>query len=173
MRTGLLAASACLVLSIPVSAQRPRVSPHETHRFTVDGSDITFDYGRPSKRGREIWGALVPWRRWWMPGADEATIITTAHPLVFAGGLTMPAGEHTLYMLPDPESPKLIINRQVGQFHTSYSPSLDLGRVDLSLKKLQEPIEQLTYLAEPREGGGTLKLSWDDREYSVEFTVKK
>src|SRR6185436_4571995 len=82
------------------SPQRVRVSPHETHAFVVDDSHITFNYGRPSKRGRTIWGGLVPWGRWWMPGADEATIITTDRALTF-GKLTMPAGDHTLSMWPD------------------------------------------------------------------------
>ncbi len=161
------------VLAVPLSAQRPPLSPHETHSFTVEGTTIAFEYGRPSKRGREIWGGLVPWGRWWMPGADKATIVTTDAPIVFAGGLVMPAGQHTLYMLPDPDAPKLIVNNQVGQFHTSYSPARDLGRVDLSMKKLPAIVEQLTYSAEATSSGGVLKLTWDDRGYSVEFALKK
>ena len=173
MRTSLMV-PLLLVLSAPVGAQRPPASPHETHSFSVDGSTITFEYGRPSKRGRVIWGGLVPWGRWWMPGADKATIITTQDPIVFAGGLSMPEGEHSLYMLPDPDQPKLIVNNMVGQFHTSYVPGRDLGRVDLSMKKLPASVEQLTYAAEARTGGGgVLTLTWDDREYSVEFTLKK
>jgi hypothetical protein len=173
MRKALVILVLCL-LSAPLGAQRPPRSPHETHSFTVDGTTITFEYGRPFKRGREIWGGLVPWGRWWMPGADQATIITTGDPMVFTAGLTVPAGSHTLYMLPGPDASKLIINNMVGQFHTSYAPRQDLGRVDLSMKKLPAIVEQLTYSAEPRAGGGgVLKLTWDDREYSAEFTVKK
>jgi hypothetical protein len=77
-------------------------------------------------------------------------------------------------MLPDPDAPKFIVNKMVGQFHTSYVPGQDLGRVDFSMKKLPAIVEQLTYGAEPKPGGGgVLKLSWDDREYSVDFIVKK
>ena len=169
-----LALAALVTLSWPLNAQRARVSPHEVHDFTLDGSKISFDYGRPSKRGREIWGALVPYGKWWMPGADEATILTTQAPLVLGGTLEVPAGRHTLYSLPDPNVMKLIINKQVGQFHTSYTPDMDLGRVDLTLRKLTEPVEMLTYTIDPLpEGGGALKLIWDDREYSVGVTVKK
>jgi len=109
-----------------------------------------------------------------MPGADVATIITTDRELTFAGGLTMPAGRHTLYMLPHPDDPKFIVSTQVGQFHTQYDPRRDLGRANYALKMLSQPIEQLTYGAEARAGGGgVLKLTWDDREYSVEFMVGK
>lgn len=162
-----------LWLSERAHAQRVRVSPHETHTFDVDGCRLTFDYGRPSKKGREIWGGLVRWGRWWMPGADESTIVTTSLPISLEG-LAVPAGSHTIYMLPDEKTSKLIISNEVGQFHTVYHPERDLGRVDFSLKMLSEPVEQLAFKAEAVEGGGgALKLIWDDREYFARFTVKK
>lgn len=173
MRNAMLAAMLVMATE-SLGARQARVSPHEIHEFTIDGSNISINYGRPSKRGREIWGSLVPYTRWWMPGADEATIITTEHPLVLGGTLTVPAGRHTIYSQPDPDVMKLIINTQVGQFHTFYSPAMDLGRVDLTLKKLAEPVEQLTFQIDPLpQGGGVLKLIWDDREYSVGIAAKK
>jgi hypothetical protein len=157
-----------------VAAQRPRVSPHETHEFVLDGAKFSFEYGRPSTRGRVIWGALVPWDRWWMPGADEATILTSDAAMLLADTLEVPAGRHTIYMLPSPDVSKLIINKEVGQFHTRYTPRLDLGRVDLQMRTLAAPVEQLTFSIEPRqEGGGLLKLTWADREYSVPVALRR
>ena len=150
-----------------------RASPHETHSFTVDQAKITIEYGRPFKRGRQIWGGLRAWGQWWMPGADEATTMTTTDTLVI-GGLTVPAGQHTLYMMVDEKAPKLIISKETGQFHTVYHPSEDLGRVDFQLKMLSEPVEQMTWTFDQQPGGGGLvKLIWDDREYFVPFAVKK
>lgn len=155
-------------------AQRPRVSPRGTVEAKIDGSSISMEYGRPYKRGRVIWGSLVPWNHWWMPGADESTTITTDAALTFAGSLTMPAGVHSVYTQPGPDEFKLIIVNETGLFHTRYPADRDLGRVNMTLKKLTEPVEQLTFIVEPREGGGgTFKLVWDDREYSVPFVVKK
>ena len=168
----LVVASLFLLTLAPTAAQqpRPRVSPHEVHEFTIDGSKMSFNYGRPSKRGREIWGALVPWGKWWMAGADEATIITTEHDVVLGGTLAVPKGQHTLYTQPHPQWFDLIVSNEVGQFHTTYNPDRDLGRVTLTLRKVTEPMEQLTYSV---TDGGLLKLSWDDREYSTTVTVKK
>ena len=163
---------AFMISTVAVAApQRPRVSPHEIHEFDAAGCHITINYGRPSKKGRVIWGGLVPWDKWWMPGADEATIITTTKTLAF-DGVTMPAGEHTLYMWPDEKAPKLIISKDVGQFHTVYHPNQDLGRVDYVLTMTKPPVEQMTYLIEARPDGGVLKLVWDDREYAAAFTVR-
>ena len=38
----------------------------------------------------------------------------------------------------------------------------------MTLRMLTEPVEQMTFAVEPHpEGGGALKLIWDDREYAV------
>jgi len=172
-----------LVLSLAIAAvavtearawQRPRVSPRATVDVEIDGAHITIEYGSPARRGRAIWGTLVPWDRWWMPGADESTTITTSLPIVFAEKLTMPAGAHTIYTLPGDDTFLLIINKQTGQFHTVYRQDQDLGRVPMTKEPRTEPVEQMTFVVEPREGGGgRLSLVWDDRAYVVPFVVKR
>lgn len=153
-------------------AQRPVLSPHETHEFEAGGCHVTINYGRPSKRGRVIWGSLVRWDHWWMPGADQATIITTSKPIAFKG-LEVPAGDHTLYVLPAEAASDLVVNNQVGQFHTQYDPSRNLGTVRLAMAKLPAPVEQMTFTVEPEgAAGGRLVLSWDDRAYSASFVVR-
>lgn len=151
--------------------QRPTLSPHELHEFDVGGAHFVLNYGRPSKRGRTIWGGLVRWGRWWMPGADQATILTTSKPIAFPG-LEVPAGDHTLYMLMDEAQTELVINKQVGQFHTHYDPSQNLGKVGMTMAHLASPVEQMTFTVEPTETGGRLTLSWDDRAYSAGFVVR-
>jgi hypothetical protein len=136
----------------------------------ADGVRIGIEYGRPSKRGRDIWGALVPWGRVWMPGADEATTFTTSHALTF-GSLAVPAGDYTIYTLPEAGGLTLIINQDTGQFHTVYRQARDLGRVPMTLRRLEAPVEQLTFAAVPADGGGRLEILWDDRAYSAAFSV--
>jgi hypothetical protein len=154
--------------------QRPRISPHEIHEFDAGACHFTFNYGRPSRRGRQIWGGLVPWGHWWMPGADEATIVTTSKPIALEG-LVVPAGSHTLYMLPDDSASELVVSNEVGQFHTQYHPDRNLGQVKLALRHLNSPLEQveeMTFTIEPDASGGRLTLSWDDRAYSATFVVR-
>jgi hypothetical protein len=118
IRFALLAALVAAALTpVARAAQRPRITSRGTVDAAIDGVHIAMEYGRPTKRGRDIWGALVPWGRWWMPGADETTSIVTDGPLL-VGTLAMPAGTHTIYTLPTADTFTLIINRQTGQFHT-------------------------------------------------------
>jgi len=159
-----------------VQPRRPatqRASLRDTVLGDVDGAHFAIEHGRPSKRGRVIWGNLVSFSRWWMPGADEATTLTTSAPIAF-GELVVPAGEYTLYTAPGEKEFALIINRETGQYHTTYNASLDLGRIPMTMNKTAEPVEKLTFAIEPRPGGGgVIKLSWDDREYVAAFAVRR
>jgi hypothetical protein len=149
-----------------------RASPHETVSETVGRAAISVTYGRPYTRGRAIFGALVPYGRVWCPGADEATVLESDRDLRF-GTLTVPAGPHTIWMLPTEDAWTLIVSTQPSGFHTRYPSSSDLGRIDLQKRTLPAPIEQLTFVirATPTGSGGTLAMQWATTEVSAPFTV--
>ena len=117
------------------SAQGRRVSPHETTMATVDGSSMFIEYGRPSMRGRTIFGSLVRYDEIWCPGADEATMLSTSRPLKM-GSLSVPAGEYSLWMIPTEGTWTLILNKDAHTFHTNHRASRDLGRVELRKQAL-------------------------------------
>jgi len=158
-------------ISIPRHPEGERRSPRDVVIAEIGGARVTIEYGRPAKRGRAIWGSLVPYTRWWMPGADEATSFTTSAPLVF-GSVTIPAGDYTLYTQPGETTFSLIVNGETGQFHTTYHPDRDVAHIDMQRTAPAAPAEQLTFAIEPKGDGGVLALTWDDREYTVPFRVK-
>ena len=137
----------------------------------VDGASISVDFGVPSKRGRDIFGALVPWGEVWRTGANRATHFTTSQTLRM-GDLEIPAGEYTLYTIPEPEGGLLLVNRRTGQGGTSYDEAQDLGRVPMTTETLSESVEDFTIRVEDTEDGGVLKLVWDQTAFVVPFTVK-
>ena len=138
---------------------------------TVHGAAIQVDYGTPSKRGRKLFGALVPYGEVWRTGANRATHFTTDRNLVVRD-LEVPAGEYTLYSIPSEEGGLLLINTQTGQGGTTYDADLDLGRVDLTRTTLEESVEVFTILVEETDEGGVLKLLWGMTELSVPFGVE-
>jgi hypothetical protein len=155
------------------STQRARVSPHESVSGSVDGATITIVYGRPSMRGRTIFGMVVPYDRIWCPGADEATTLESTLPLRI-GNLQVPTGPHTIWMLPTREAWTLIISKQRSGFHTYYPADQDLGRVTLKKRDLEAPVEQLTFTVTPAaDGNGELAMGWERTEVSVPFSVSK
>ena len=91
---------------------------------TIDDATITVDYGVPQKRGREIFGELVPWGELWRTGANRATHLTTNRDLILGDDLLVPAGEYTLYTIPEEGGGTLIINQQTGQGGLAVGPRL-------------------------------------------------
>jgi DUF2911 family protein len=146
------------------------LSPRDTVRATIGGARLTIDYGRPAKRGREIFGGVEPWGGVWRTGANAATQLETSAPLVIAGK-TIPAGKYTLWTLLDQHAPMLIVNRQTGQWGTEYRPDQDLVRVPLTLTRLTTAFELFTIAIEPNGDGGTLRMSWDTVAFTTPFAV--
>jgi hypothetical protein len=147
------------------------LSPRDTARATVGDANLLVDYGRPSRRGREIFGNVVPWGVVWRTGANAATQLRTDRDLVF-GGVVLPAGTYTLWTLPAQAGWQLIVNRQTGQWGTAYDPAQDFIRVPLDLTVLAAPVEVFTIAVEPQGAGGVLSLSWDRTRAQVSFTVR-
>ena len=140
----------------------------------VGGATLSLDHGTPSKRGRAIWGSLVPFGTVWRTGANEATHFETDRDLVFGTApdtLVVPAGRYTLFSVPEREGGWLIINRETGQAGTAHDPSKDLGRVRLLARALSTPVETFTITAETEGGRNLLRLQWDDSERVVPFKV--
>ncbi len=155
-------------------------SPHETTSAVIDGNRVTVTYGRPYTKSpktgevRKIWGGLVPYGKAWRMGSDEATLLITQQPITL-GGFDLPAGAYTLYMVPDEAgTAKLAISKKIGQWGVPVDEKNDLARVDLTKAATASPVEQFTMAVQKNpSGGGLLKLSWENTEYSVPFAVKK
>ena len=123
-------------------------------------------------RGRTIFGGLVPYGRVWCPGADEATTLESARPLQI-GDLVVPAGSHTIWMLPTRDAWTMIVSKEPTGFHTNYNAAADLGRISLLKRTLDTPVEQLTFAIDKHaDPSGSIAMTWESTEVSVPFTVQ-
>lgn len=160
-------------------AERERVagrvgllSARDTARAEVDGAEITVDYGRPTRRGRTIFGTVVPWNRLWRTGANLATHITTTRALELQG-VMLPAGRYTLYTVPAPESWTLTISAETGQWGTAApDESRIVARLPMRVIALDQPVETFTIAVERRASGGALRLAWDRTAAEIDFRVR-
>jgi hypothetical protein len=142
------------------------LSVRDTLKVALRGTTLWIDYGRPARRGRVIFGELVKWGEVWRLGANAATQLETSRPIV-VGGVRVPAGRYSLFMIPERDGGTLIINRETGQWGTSYRAELDLARVALTTTSA-EPTERFTIELTPDDGkNATLRLRWADKEYRV------
>ncbi len=149
-----------------------QLSGRDTLKAAVGTATITVDYGRPRRRGREIFGNVVPWNQVWRAGANAATGFTTDADLV-VGGVVIPKGSYTLFVFPSPKGSQLIINRQTGQWGTAYDVRQDLTRIDMTSEQLKQTVEPFTIAIEPQGQGGVLRIRWDRTQFSVPVTVRQ
>ncbi|WP_127128578.1 DUF2911 domain-containing protein [Pseudoflavitalea rhizosphaerae] len=138
-------------------------------RITAEGNDVKISYGQPSKRGREIFGKLVPYGKVWRTGANEATEITFTKDGSF-GGKPVKAGTYSLFTIPGEEEWTFILNSELKQWG-SYKYEQIKGKDVLSVKVKSskiggDPVEKLT-ITLPE---GKLLLEWDQTK--VEVPVK-
>jgi hypothetical protein len=152
--------------------QPGRLSPHETTQGKVGAATLSITYGRPSMRGRVIFGSLEPWDRVWCPGADECTRLVTDRALQFEG-LTLKAGEYSMWMLPTKSTWTMIFNSDSHAFHTGRSTRLDVGKIRLKKDTLPAAVEQLTFVIDgnPASPAGAITMSWETTRVSAPFTV--
>jgi hypothetical protein len=162
--------AAVLIAFLPLPAtpaRAERKSPHEQASATLAGKKVTIDYGRPYKKGRAIFGGLVPLEKVWRTGADEATVLTTPVDLMI-GSLRVPAGSYALFTIPGAKQWTLVVNKVAKQWGAfSYDAKQDLGRVPMTVAAAAT-VEQFTIaLAPAGDKKLTLTLSWDTTTASV------
>ena len=78
----------------------PRFSPATEIKQMVGLTEIEVQYSRPSMRGREIFGNLVPYDKIWRTGADNSTKISFTTD-VMVDGNTIKAGTYSIFSIPN------------------------------------------------------------------------
>jgi hypothetical protein len=152
------------------------LSPRDSVSARVGDAVISVRYARPKKRGRTIFGDIVPWDSVWRTGANDATVMTTTHDIEI-GGTSVPAGTYTLFTIPSRSGGTLILNRETtrdGQplAGTEYDARHDLARIPMRATTLATPVEALTIEVTPGDArAGVIRIAWDKRQMTVPFRV--
>lgn len=146
------------------------LSPRDTVQATAGGAALWIDYGRPSKRGRIVFGEVVPYGELWRTGANAATQFRTDRALDF-GGTTLPVGTYTLWTLPAPGGWKLVVNSETGQWGTEHKTEKDLFTLPMTVSTVPSVVERFTIRVEPNAEGGVLHMEWDTTRASIPFRV--
>lgn len=140
-----LLAPVVLVLATPPGAHAQiRASEAATVSQTIDGTVLTLTYSRPSARGRVLFGDLVPWDGVWTPGANWATTLQASRD-VRLGGVEVPAGRYSVWMIPRQGPWTLTLNPDPELFHFQKPDSTD---------------EQIHIAVEPESADHTEMLTW-------------
>jgi len=155
-----------------------------------NGKWIDVTYGRPLRRGRDLWGSgpsygkdlLASGATIWRAGANVSTRLKTEVPLRM-GGKTLPAGEYSLFIdVKKPDEWTLVVSSWPAQQKydandktalwgsLGYTPDKDVVRVPMKIETLPHSIEELTWeFLDMTDTGGSLALAWDKTLATVPF----
>jgi hypothetical protein len=166
----LLTALALLALVSPLAAERPddtkRKSKNGLTEGTIDGVEVSIEYGRPNVKGREIWGGLVPYGKVWRTGADEATTISFSAD-VTVEGKALAAGTYSLFTVPGEGSWEIVFNKVANQWGAfKYDAVEDALRVTVTPAE-SDFVESLTFGI----GDGHVGLHWADLGVAFEVAA--
>ncbi len=133
-------------------------------------TQLDLQYSRPLRRGRDIFGTLVPYGQLWRAGANAATRFETSNDVLIEGQL-LPAGKYSLFFIPGKNQWELVFNKiaeQWGAFR--YNPRYDALRLPLPVAELELPVEALTYSFEGFSGEKIdLVFRWERVEVRMEI----
>ena len=153
---------------IPPSVGSAEILPLDQVRKSQPGAvaqriattEITISYSRPVARGRDLFGALVPYGVVWHPGADRATSIAFSRDL-HVSNHPLAAGKYSLWTIPRADAWTIIFSRAADVFHHPYpGEAQDALRFDVAPE--QGPhVETLTYDFPVVDGkDAVLRLHW-------------
>ena len=176
-----------LAISFNTSAQlnMPRGSQKATISQRVGISDVSITYSRPSVKGREIWGKLVPYgmnnlgfgtatEAPWRAGANENTTITFTHDAKLEGK-PVEAGTYGLHVNVEDENKATIILSKDSDAWGSYfyDKAHDALLADVKTNVVAHK-ELLTYeFNDVEPTSTTVSLIWEKKEipFKIEFDV--
>lgn len=149
-----------------------RASPEATAQVDQNGLSIKVDYCQPYKKGRKIFGGLVPYGQVWRTGANEATVIELEQNVTVAGQ-PLDKGSYSFWTIPSPNGWIAIFNSETGQWGTSYDQTKDVLRVPIVSRKHSPTAEQFYISFSPSAQGSDMLLTWEDTEAVVPFLKRE
>ena len=154
------------------AAGQIRGSERGSTRQVLDGTTITVDYARPTARGRELFGALVPWNVTWTPGANWATTLE-ADKDIRINGVDVQAGAYSVWMTPRQGAWTLTLNENTQLYHFQ-KPDTSTGRYNIEVHAEEAGhVEMLTWSFPSVSGdAAVLALNWGTTRVPMDIMVE-
>lgn len=154
--------------------QTKKHSPQKTSAYTMNGYDLEVHYSSPFKKGRVIFGELVPYDEVWRTGANEPATFETRSAIKVIDK-DLPSGKYSLWTIPGRDSWSVIFNKEVPDWGVTFSTDglVTTRDPDQDVVEVQVPVDQLANSEESFsidfEGDDQLflRLYWDKTQVKI------
>lgn len=145
-------------------------APPKSPRASAKSDIAEISYGQPSKRGRVIFGELVPYGKIWRTGANMSTDITFRTDVTFAGK-PVKKGTYAIFTIPEEKEWTIILNSKPGQKGSAeYEDNKESNVLEVKV-----PVEKLKAVQEAFQisfEGKFLVFKWDETKVAVPVMKK-
>ncbi len=172
-KLALFAFALTLMFSVNAQVETPQPSPFSKMEQKVGLTDVTLEYSRPSMKGREIFGDLVPYGKMWRAGANKNTMITFSDDVVIDGN-ALKAGSYAIFITPSESSWDIVFYSDTNNWGTprEWDDSKVAAKVKAELYQLPVKIETYTITFDDlTNNSANLGIMWSDKYAAVKFEV--
>jgi len=171
----IILALAVILSSLSSQAQvlTPQPSPKCVINQIVGLTDVEVDYSRPSTKGRNIFGDLVPFGKVWRTGANSNSTISFSEDVVI-DGKTLKKGKYALYALPKVEKWEIIFYSKTDNWgNPEVWNEADVAlRATVTPEMLNRNVESFTIDINNLDNNfAHLNLSWEKTLVALKFEV--
>ena len=151
----------------------PSASTSSEIEQVVGLTEIEVDYNRPSKRGRVIFGNLVPFGKIWRTGANSGTEISFSTD-VSINGENINEGTYSIFSIPNEESWQIIFysDTDLWSVPRNWEESKIIFQSNFKSKTNNKVVETFSISFEDITNNNVnLVFSWDDTNVIVPIDV--
>ena len=146
---------------------KPRKSPLDIVSLKYEDIYIKITYSRPQKRGRVIFGELVPWGKIWRTGANEATEITLTKDVII-DRKRLKAGTYSIFTIPGKDKWQVIFNSDLGLWGAqNYNPDKNVLTAEATVSPLDIVYEPFTIELQLQDDSANLLMMWDKTKVTL------
>ncbi len=134
---------------------------------------ITVQYSRPAKKGRDIFGELLKEGDIWRIGANESTEITFMQNVMISG-IEIPRGRYAMYAELHTDKWELIFSKDLPSWgNVNRDMVQDFARVSIPVTQEDEVVENLSIVLEDGDTGMVnMVIAWDTTRATASIKLR-
>lgn len=160
------------ITPLAAQVQTPQPSPAAKLMQTVGLTEVTVEYSRPSVRGRQIMGGLVPYGELWRTGANKNSVISFSDAVSF-GDQTLAAGSYAIFTRPGKEQWEVFFYTDTENWGTP--GEWDAAKVAATVEVAPDAANGMEsfsiWISNLHNNGAQLNLGWADTRIAMPFSV--
>ena len=176
--SGLFVLVAIVAVAIYRYKKTKSYSPESASTFEDGDLTISIFYNRPFKKGRIIFGGLVPYGKTWRTGANEPTVFETNKDLKM-GDKILKAGKYSFWTVPNEQIWTIVFNSNIPSWGIDVMNNGEAARdthydvlvFDVPVMNTAKEFEQFTMSIERADDMLELFIAWDKTVVVVPLTV--